>query len=489
MLFATAGRALALVVSHRAALGEVWGARALAGVAAALLVGLAAIVVSARRARLAGPLLPELRALVIVLVAAAVVYLAWLQPFRRFVFDVSLGVACGAFGVVALARPALARVVPERARFWVGFALFNAALLVVGGELLLRVAARLQPSALFAREDGAVVDRIDAMRYPPRLMRFGFPTNSGGHYDEEFRGAGVHPRVVMVGDSFSASIVPHHYHFSTVVERALGVTVDNVGVPGVGPLEYQYLLEYEGLPLDPDVVMINVFVGNDFQDAAQVRRGSRALRLWFDRENVLLVQVPKRLRVLADERARLGEGVHVGEVKGEVGGDERIDDVEVLNARYPWVLDPALETPQFSWEGFLNMERSRVANTCRPGSVDVRPVGAALLRMREACGDVPLVVAIVPDVFQLEDHVWKAAVEGLLRPDELERDLPQRLLREWLEANGIPYLDLLPVLRAVAPDAGGERRCYYVHDSHFNVRGNEVAGKAMAEFLRPYVGR
>lgn len=488
-----ASRALWLVARHRLALRELWGEGALVAVMVTLSLGGLALIAALFSTRAtsgrgqeqpAAPVFPELRALFVILVAGAVVYLSYYQPFRRLVFDVALGVTASAFGLWIVVRPLLERSIPRRVRFWTGFLLFNTALVLVGGELLLRAAATLRPSPLFAREDGAVVDRIDAMRYPPGLMRFGFPTNEGGHYDETFRDAGVHPRVIMVGDSFSASIVPHHYHFSTVVERELGVVVDNLGVPGVGPLEYQYLLEYEGLPLDGDVVMVNLFVGNDFTDAMKVRRGSRGLRLWFDRGNVLLVQVPKRLKVLSDERARLGEGVVVGEVQGEVGGDERIDNIDELNRRYPWVLDWTLETPQFSRDGFINMERSRVANSCRPGSVDIRPLTSALKRMRAAAGDVPLVVAIIPDVFQLEDAVWTETIAGLLRPDELERDLPQRLLCAWLDEQQIPYVDLLPALRAVEPEADGERHCYYVHDSHFNVRGNEVAGRAMAELLR-----
>ena len=40
------------------------------------------------------------------------------------------------------------------------------------------------------------------------------------------------PLAVTIGDSFSASIVPHVYHFTTVAERALtlGPIIANIGV-------------------------------------------------------------------------------------------------------------------------------------------------------------------------------------------------------------------------------------------------------------------
>jgi hypothetical protein len=70
--------------------------------------------------------------------------------------------------------------------------------------------------------------------------------------------------------------------------------------------------------------------------------------------------------------------------------------------------------------------------------------------------------------------------------ERLERDLPQRVLAEWLSEQGIPYLDLLPILRAVPPLPDGRRHLYHLRDTHFNARGNDVAGRALAAFLMPY---
>ena len=102
--------------------------------------------------------------------------------------------------------------------------------------------------------------------------------------------------------------------------------------------------------------------------------------------------------------------------------------------------------------------------------------------MRREAGSTPFAVMMIPDEFQVEDSVWAVASSGA-DGARLERDLPQRVLVQWLTEQGIPYLDLLPVLRAVPPMPDGKRHLYQLRDTHFNARGNEVTGQELAAFL------
>ena len=90
---------------------------------------------------------------------------------------------------------------------------------------------------------------------------------------------------------------------------------------------------------------------------------------------------------------------------------------------------------------------------------------------------------LIPEEFQVEDDVWALVAAGA-DGGTLDRDLPQRLLGQWLAKQDIPCLDLLPALRAVAPMADGRRHVYQLRDTHFNARGTEVAGEELAGFLR-----
>ena len=159
---------------------------------------------------------------------------------------------------------------------------------------------------------------------------------------------------------------------------------------------------------------------------------------------------------------------------------------------FAWLADARREPPTFSEETFLRIETERALSICRPDRArDFEQLYGALLEARRLCGATPLFVLLIPDEFQVEDELWRA-VKDRYRPIEagagaavgaLDRDQPQRLLAEWLERHDIPFVDLLPRFRAQAPLADSGRHLYHLRDTHLTVRGNRVAGEALAEFL------
>jgi len=361
------------------------------------------------------------------------------------------------------------------------FVAFSLCIALPATEVALRGSSALWHSPLLTRVGDAPRRLIDRFRLSPGLVRYGFASNSRGFYDEEFeRRAEGQDLVVSIGDSFSVGSVPHAWHMSTVCERELGVAVANIGVAGIGPLEYARLVVDEGVRLDPSVVVINVFVGNDLSVADIERdRPDQLLRSIFEREQVLLWVLPRRLKRLGDERAR-----GVGFSRSKAVGEELLDP-DLVTTQFPWVADPQLEEPHLSEEAHLRLETQRALEICRgePAALDL--LFRALRTARQAAGEARFVVTLIPDEFQVDDELWRsisAANSGL------QRDRAQALVRAWLEQEDIPYLDLLPVLRAVEPLEDGKRHLYHLRDTHFNARGNDVAGRALAAFLRPYLG-
>ena len=87
---------------------------------------------------------------------------------------------------------------------------------------------------------------------------------------------------------------------------------------------------------------------------------------------------------------------------------------------------------------------------------------------------VPLAVVMIPERFQVYP-------EYRTEPD-LDYEKPQRLFSEFFEQQGIPYLDLLPVLTARAESS--DELLYYERDSHFTKTGYRVSGEAIASFLQ-----
>jgi hypothetical protein len=483
------------------ALVAVLRARGSVPVAAALALGAladaAAFVLLLRRWRAAPPAWrPRLpvRGAVYLMLGAAAAYLIWLQPYRSLVAHVAFGLAAGVAGLAALcAGPLLARL-PPRLVSTADLMLLAACVLALGGELGLRVIAAYSRSPLFARSDEPMLDFMARYRLRPEQASPGFPVNSGGHFDAEFgaRTPGV-PRAVTIGDSFSTSVVPHRYHFTTVAERVLGRgEVCNVGIAGMGLNEYLYMLREDALPLQPDVVVVDVYIGNDLVGNLGGRISQGGLAHWLNRDQLLILLVPWRLWRTGEQQGGMRLASAPGAEPAPAAGESRDPDVRDLERLYPWLSDPTRELPTVSTEAFDSLEQQRAQSVCRADAPPDWPrIFELLLEMRRTAGSTPFAVMLIPEEFQVEDDVWTLVTAGDGagdRGDTLDRDLPQRVLAKWLAAQDIPCLDLLPALRAVPPLADGRRHVYALRDTHFNARGNEVAGDELAAFLRRWWG-
>jgi hypothetical protein len=410
-----------------------------------------------------------------------IVFLA--QPPERLWVLFAAGLTFGAWCAGRSLRPVCARV-PASARRIAEVACFSLAASALLLEIALRLAGATTSSPLLARFGDLPDQVLDRLRRAPAERYLGFPCNSTGHYDDEKRRKKPGERlVVSIGDSFSLGIVPHELHYTTVCERELGLPVQNFGIASTGPPEYLRLLVDEALPLDPDVVTIGVFVGNDLQPP---RLGGENLpgflRGWLDRQAVLLYLVPRRLAKMAEERHLLVREQPAGSAQG--AEDRRAGPIEVL---FPWTADPFLEQPSFSEQNFLAGEIERARSTSSLDLADLETFFSAIRSMLREVGSTPLCVVLIPDEFQVEDDVWDAVLAAT-SGQSLARDRAQELLVPWFSKNRVECLDLLPVFRAVPPLRDGRRHHYHLRDTHWNARGNRVAGKALAGFLRERFG-
>ena len=456
------------------------------GLLLALLLVVGAGFVEWRRLRVAATPPNESMAGHLAVVALAVSWLAFLtlaQPFQRLWFDLALGLGAGLFALLILAQRWISARWPRIAR-GLELTLFALCAGIFGLEFGLRTWANAYPSPMFARVGGGSAELVHRFRCKPGQVRFGFPCNSDGFYDEEFRRKqpGEPARVVAIGDSFGLGAVPHAWNYTTIVEELGGLRVDNMGVAGIGPPEYLSLLIEEALPLEPDLILISVFVGNDLNvEDVLADLPDAGLRRLLQRDQALLFVVPERMARVRRERRAVsnaqGSNAH-GSGAGEAASE--MDRAAAARA-FPWVADPLLEEPSLSEETFLRMETKRARDICARDPASLGLLQSSLRAAREVAGDTPLVVMLIPDEFQVEDELWKQVSAQLGVP--LERDRAQRLLRAWLDAEGIAYLDLLPVLRAVEPLENGHRHLYHALDTHFNARGNEVTARALQPFL------
>ena len=91
-----------------------------------------------------------------------------------------------------------------------------------------------------------------------------------------------------------------------------------------------------------------------------------------------------------------------------------------------------------------------------------------------------MLVVLIPTNTQV--YPFLAAHHGL----DLER--PNRILGRFLKAQGIDYLDLLPLMRTYAdqqprPSLNPDRDLYWQHNSHWSIRGEHLVGLLVSRYI------
>jgi hypothetical protein len=335
-----------------------------------------------------------------------------------------------------------------------GTALLILAISLALGEIVLRIVHRISPSYVFHD------DSYNRFRVKPGSDYYGFPINPLGFLDTDFSKAdGSSFRIVALGDSFAFGVVPYQDNYLTLLEADLGqaglrAEVFNMGIPRTAPADYLNLLVNEGLALEPDLVLVNFYIGNDLIETHRSLHWNRPLH---ERSHVIsLLRFALRLHNRAE---------------GGVFHDRQVysDDAPTFSrASYIEIIGDRAKVYLVGWDGMA-------------ASVDA--VMDAIERMRVICRrrGIPMAVVLIPEETQLDPelqaalpHTYRIYREGTM--DYLQ---PNRILSERLGEAGIPFLDLYPAFAAAAP----AQRLYKPFDSHWNIAGNRLAAEQIAGFL------
>jgi hypothetical protein len=314
--------------------------------------------------------------------------------------------------------------------------------------------------------------------YRPHAESGGYVLNGRGLRTREYAQAPAPGafRVVALGDSFVHGGVAEADHWCAHLERALaarhagGAEVLRLGVPGTGPPFHLRLWELEASRLGASLVVVGLFVGNDFFDEQGRPEGWRG-RLEQAAAVSYAVRLARNLTRMDGplERPAVASGaVHPSggfDVPGFVYDDTR---------------------PTFSPEAFAEVERDRMTlclDAARGRFAARLDRVVRVLREIEAQvsrSGARLVVMVIPDEYQVHDDVaaLAARAEGQpLQAYDLER--PQRELGRALRSEGIDALDLLPAFRERAK---GER-LYVPRDTHWNRAGHRLAAERLVAHL------
>lgn len=268
----------------------------------------------------------------------------------------------------------------------------------------------------------------------------------------------IHPRregeerVLFLGDSFTFGLgVAAEKSFPERLPSLLSrngralYAINAGGRGGYSHLQYEFLRQYADA-LDPDFLVVQLYVGNDFADAFEdVVGAADASKNPFGNDSAFRAWMRER---------------HIYTLEMLWGALIRIDWIDDFllrrNLRYAYRTILLKHYPP--------LEQALVNQVL---------AGFAELGQFARERGLPMIVVIVPSKIQ----VWKRDALD----DRFDPERPNRIVREFCESKGLPVLDLLEAYARVPQDR--LRSFFYQKDMHWTASGHEHAAQTLADFL------
>lgn len=326
-------------------------------------------------------------------------------------------------------------------------------------EISFRVYNHFNPTFLFPDST------YNRHRGKPGEQDYDFHLNSRGFKDVEFKSK-KEPntyRILALGDSFAFGVVPYQHNYLTLLEQhlnssSLRTEVINMGISGIGPKDYLALFVNEGQELQPDMVLVSFFIGNDFTNTWIV---------WWIRSKLYeFSYVLTLIKYFRDINFKYeGKLIH---------GHTSYDD----------------NSPTFTDDAFLEIEKqgSWIYMKRAPPKKAFTDSLDYLVRIRELCdrSRIALRVVIIPDELQVNPALQTKVLKALnVSSNELDFTLPNRFLNEQLQAHRIDYLDLLDDFSTTTM----QMNLYKPNDTHWNIAGNKLAADLLARYVSSQLNR
>ncbi|MDR4481506.1 MAG: GDSL-type esterase/lipase family protein [Nitrospira sp.] len=304
-------------------------------------------------------------------------------------------------------------------------------------------------------------------------------SNSQGFRDKErtFEKPDTHTRVLAIGDSFTwGAGVTYDQAFVTLLERRLQaelprVELINQGVPGWEPPQELHLLRHHGIHFQPDLVVLNFFVGNDIirrRGAERDRPLVVAGQSYYVHENGNWVHDN-----LGPERWFLYHNLNY---LFRVGMLTLRPDLQAKSRRHQY---SPLNRPRQEYLQELD-ERTDIYLREYPPAVESNwnKTWATLQEMKDFLLEqkVRLLIVLIPDQIQLDGDLRKEFLEEVRSaPFRYDFEKPQTLLMEWCTENRVSCLNLLPAFNE-HPEPSS---LYLKNDLHWSTDGHALAAEVM----------
>ncbi len=296
--------------------------------------------------------------------------------------------------------------------------------------------------------------------------------NSDGFRDTNYVQIGNKTIIMSIGDSMTAAVqVPLEKTFTKLLQQKLGTDyfVMNLGVPGYNPSQYYILLEQMFLKYDPDVVLLNFFIGNDFIPSKKDFRKNKCEFTVINGYQVNADYEKKwtlfNIRMFFSRHSQLYNFVS-----------------DLINRNY-WIkkilTDKGLILTDFYPEEFI------IYNEQHPKYFDVHKTTFDLIKEINSLAKkhkTQLIILILPP----EDHVNPKLFEETKNfykiPKETQFNHTYEKIKNFLNKENMLFIDILSVL-----SNNKQETLYLQKDKHFTQKSHEIIAEHTQSFLKTHV--
>jgi len=282
------------------------------------------------------------------------------------------------------------------------------------------------------------------------------------------RGDAAAIRILVIGDSFAFGVgVEDTETFTALLPDQLDLPAErveslNAGIPAFGVPDAVSWLARHGLTLEPDIVILAIFLGNDLADAVHLdedvvivdgllapKESARGLKVWLHRHSQLYVAV-----------------------KGLLEQPMFVPLRQWLGLREPWRVRTLREE--------FGVYSKSAATDLADG---VEATDRALEQLQSLSTEVGFEVfaVLIPSEIQVDPERWRSGLTSLaLDPAAYDPEAPTRIFRQLLDRHQIATLDLSPIFAERI--AAGED-LYFRFDRHWKRAGHALAAAEIARFI------
>jgi len=331
--------------------------------------------------------------------------------------------------------------------------------------------------------------------YPRAEFRIPFQTNHlGFRSGRDYKGDdSAKIRIAIIGDSFVQALqVREEHSFPKVLEsyfrkKGLDTFVYNFGISSTGTAHQYRIFEQEVLPIRPHLVVL-AFFHNDLIDNCPA----------YSHEEVYLFPSYERyangeIRVkdfdaymswplvihYDGSAAPLTLPKYLVPVIRSLSVLKKKMPLLFLKCAHAFLVDKYVAKTDYDPEfDVYRMEYPRVLQNA------VKITFQLIRQIKEKCNkrNIGFMIVMIPSREQVIPGLWEQYLyqrRRILNPEWFDTGKPYRLLAEFLQREGIPYLDLSELFSKES----NIDSFYYSYDMHFNRKGHDKAGQAIAAFI------